>query len=187
MRSLLLVVLLLWTWTGWTGAVWGQRFTPPPFRPPVFRPAPVPHFLPHPVGHRQAGQSDDQTWLWILGVGAVILVVIVIVVWNRNRTKRIRIVSTPPGEAPEAVRGAWVGLELPLAAGETGPRPLQQIEVVSLQTTGLGMGYLVDGRAAVALLAAQHPEAAAWWHENCAAALAARAHMAFPPEVCERV
>jgi hypothetical protein len=34
----------------------------------------------------------------------------------------VRVIAAPPGEAPEAVRRAWVGLELPLAAGETGPR-----------------------------------------------------------------
>jgi hypothetical protein len=34
----------------------------------------------------------------------------------------IRIIATPSGEASEEVRRAWIGLELPLAAGETGPR-----------------------------------------------------------------
>ncbi|HEY7315037.1 MAG TPA: hypothetical protein VH643_37170 [Gemmataceae bacterium] len=33
----------------------------------------------------------------------------------------VRIIATPPGEAPEEIRQAWLGLELPLAAGETGP------------------------------------------------------------------
>ena len=34
----------------------------------------------------------------------------------------IRIVRTPPGEAPLWVREKWVGLELPLASGDYGPR-----------------------------------------------------------------
>src|SRR5258708_2466637 len=33
----------------------------------------------------------------------------------------VRIIATPTGEPPEEVRRAWIGLELPLAAGETGP------------------------------------------------------------------
>jgi hypothetical protein len=85
------------------------------------------------------------------------------------------------------VRGAWVGLELPLAAGETGLRPLDQLEVLSLQHTGKTQGYLVDTSRALAILAGRHPEAAAWWHDHCAAALASRAHLVFPPEVCEPI
>jgi len=155
----------------------------------VVRPA-VPHFVPHPVVQpRGGGQSQDIPWPWILGGGAVVLIVgiVLLLAIKRRRVRIIRIVSTPPGEAPEAVRGAWVGLELPLAAGETGPRPLQQFEVLSLQSTGIARGYLVDGRQALGLLAARHPEAAAWWRDNCAEALAARAQIAFPPDVCEPV
>ena len=33
----------------------------------------------------------------------------------------IRIIATPPGEAPEHIRAAWVGLALPLASEETEP------------------------------------------------------------------
>ncbi len=36
----------------------------------------------------------------------------------------VRIIAAPPGEAPEEVRQAWIGLELPLAAGEKKARAL---------------------------------------------------------------
>jgi hypothetical protein len=55
-------------------------------------------------------------------------------------------------DAPEAIRGTWVGLELPLAVGETGLRPLDQIEVLSLQRTGKAQGYLVDTNQALSIL-----------------------------------
>jgi hypothetical protein len=187
MRNLALTAILV-AMASLPSVARGQRFSPPVFRPPVFRP-PAPHFMPHPVVHPQGGRSDDTTWIWIVGGGLVVVAVIVavVVIRKRNRVFRIRIVGTPPGEAPEAVRGAWIGLELPLAPGETGLRPLQQFEVVSLQAVGAERGYLVDGRQAVELLAAHHPEAAAWWRSNCAEALAARGQLAFPPEVCEKV
>jgi hypothetical protein len=186
MRNLALTAILL-ALASWPSVAVGQRFSPPRiFRPPVVRP-PAPHFIP--VVHPHGGRSDDNTWWWIAGFGAVVLIVVIAIVVARNRKKvlAIRIVGTPPGEAPEAIRGAWVGLELPLAPGETGLRPLQQFEVVSLQAAGVERGYLVDGRRAVELLAAHNPKAAAWWQDNCAEALAARGNMVFPPEVCEKV
>jgi len=105
---------------------------------------------------------------------------------SKKRTFKIRIVDTPPGEAP-ASRAQCLGRPgVAPGPGETGPRLLQQVEVLSLQTTGAAQGYLVDGRQAVALLATQNPEAAAWCRPLRRGA-GFRAHMAFPPEVCERV
>jgi len=186
MRTFSLLLVLAGVQLAWPSMAWGQRFAPPPIRAPVFHPAP--HFFTHPVGGH-AGRSDDSDWPWILGgCGAVaVLALVVYLIRNGRRVHTIRIVATPPGEAPEAVRGAWVGLELPLASGETGLRPLEQIEVISLRLTGKAQGYLVDSKQALAILADQHPEAAAWWHDHCAAALASRAHLAFPPEVCEPI
>src|SRR5947199_83534 len=43
----------------------------------------------------------------------------------------IRIIDVPPGEAPEWVRRAWVGLVLPLAPGEYGPRVLAAAGVLT--------------------------------------------------------
>jgi len=91
----------------------------------------------------------------------------------------IRIVATPPGEAPEEVRQAWVGLELPLAAGETGPRVVPTSGVLSGPRTLLGKlvalltgqakqswGYVIDAPQALTLLAEAAPWAARWWREH---------------------
>lgn len=78
-------------------------------------------------------------------------------------TIRIRVIATPPGEAPERVRQAWLGLVLPAA----GPlRSYLTAGVLSGPGTVLGTliavftgrcrlvpGYLVDPQAAIAILA----------------------------------
>jgi hypothetical protein len=88
---------------------------------------------------------------------------------------RIRITDIPPGEAPEDVRRAWVGLVLPLARGETGPRTLHTGGVLT-GPRGLLMGlvhilfgwtqretgYVVEGGVAVDLLGRKDRGAAAW-------------------------
>lgn len=90
---------------------------------------------------------------------------------------KVRIIRAPIGEAPEWVREAWVGLELPLAHLEevtvetggvlTGPRSwlacwwarlTGRIEVVS--------GYVVKSDRAIDLLARSRPEAAEWWRTH---------------------
>ena len=91
----------------------------------------------------------------------------------------IRIIGTPPGEAPEEVRREWVGLELPLAAGETGARVVPSAGVLSGPRSFLAAlgrmlrgrftrrrGYAVEVAAAVAALEHVHPDAAAWWRSN---------------------
>src|SRR6187455_3469002 len=79
---------------------------------------------------------------------------------------QVRIVQTPPGEAPIEVREAWVGLVLPLREGEVGPREILTQGVLSGPRTYLGHwfarlvrrfkvvhGFCVDGAGAVQVLA----------------------------------
>jgi hypothetical protein len=77
-----------------------------------------------------------------------------------------RVVAPPPGEEPEELRQAWVGLELPLRKH---------------QSESVDEGYRVVGSEAVKLLAAHNPTAARWWH--------ARLHhgsvRVFPTDVCQ--
>jgi hypothetical protein len=110
---------------------------------------------------------------------------------------QIRIIGVPPGEAPEWVRRAWVGLALPLAPGETGPRTLPGSGVLSGPrgcVAGLAhlllfrviwqRGYVTDAARAVWLLAEHAPEAAAWWHEHVPHAVRPGRHFIFAAEVC---
>ena len=95
--------------------------------------------------------------------------------------REVRIVAVSPGAAPEEVRRAWVGLIVPLAAGETGPRPAR---------TAAGeekVGYVVDSLRALQVLAAHAPAAAAWWKKNAPGYLQPGRSLLFPPEACEEV
>lgn len=91
----------------------------------------------------------------------------------------LHITSTPPGEAPEWVRQKWVGLSLPLvqqgsaakvfptAGVLSGPRNV--LSCLFAWLTGKFVresGYLVESLAAIQVLEAAHPEAAAWWKQN---------------------
>ena len=160
MRRTLMVVLIL---LALPATSWAQRFAPRP-RTPAPRFTPGPHVVP--LRSSGGAQSGDNDWIWwvIAGVfGSVVIGVLIAVLSGRQKTVRIRITGTPPGEAPEHVRAAWVGLELPLLPGQTGPRTVEQVEVLSMQKTGAEAGYMVDGKQAVALLAEHSPDAAAWW------------------------
>jgi hypothetical protein len=112
----------------------------------------------------------------------------------------IRIVATPPGEAPEEVRREWVGLELPLAAGQTGPRPVLGGGVLSGPRTLLGklltrltgrlkphFGYVIDAPQALVLLAEKAPWAAQWWREHAPHCWEPGYLFVFSAEVCAEV
>jgi hypothetical protein len=92
----------------------------------------------------------------------------------------LKIISTPPGEAPDWVREKWVGLVLPLA---------QKSPDVHVYRTGGGVlsspkshfdwlvawlsgklnresGHVVECVAAVEVLSHASPDAANWWYKN---------------------
>lgn len=111
---------------------------------------------------------------------------------------KIRIIGVPPGEAPEEVRKAWVGLELPLAAGAQGRRKAATFGVVSgPRSLGVSMlrlilgrfraveGYSVDASTAIQKLAEYAPEAANWWRVNAPHLLIHGRRLVFHREVCE--
>ena len=107
----------------------------------------------------------------------------------------IRIIGIPPGEAPESVRKAWVGLVLPVAG------PLRKYPiggVLSSPKSVLGelffwftgrykreAGYMVDAQAAVSILAKVNPEAAEWWRVNTPRILKEGRHFLFQAPVCQ--
>lgn len=106
----------------------------------------------------------------------------------------VRITGVPPGEAPEEVRRAWVGLVLPLAEGESGPRVFPGFGVLSgkpvADAEGRYLGtpqFVVPAGAAVTLLEWKAPEAAAWWRDNAPHAITTGMLFGFDAEVCEQV
>jgi len=77
---------------------------------------------------------------------------------------KIRIVAFPPGEAPQAVREAWIGLELPLPPGRLGHRR-------GWLTTGVVSGPRTWWQRVT------------WWRDNCAYLLDGKRHLLFPADV----
>lgn len=109
----------------------------------------------------------------------------------------IKIISTPPGEAPLHIREAWVGLVLPLAVPSvrsvwivggvlTGPKTaLGQWIQLLLGRGRRHAGYVVNIAAAVTLLERANPSAAAWWRENTPELMAENRTFVFSAEACE--
>jgi hypothetical protein len=113
---------------------------------------------------------------------------------------KIRIKSTPPGEAPEHIRNEWVGLEIPVPARYTGRRKGLGFGVLSGPKSRLGAflavlfgranretGYIVEAQVAVNLLAARSPEAATWWRENTPRFIEPGRYFMFAAESCEEL
>ena len=174
---------------------WGQFVRPPVVIP---RPVPVPVHLPVPVhgGGTQQGANrggDGAAAAWVIGViaGVAGLVgagfLIRYLVKRSARRAVIRITALPPGEAPQFVRQAWVGLELPLIQGQVETDNLPAQQVLSRQRVHPPGSYAVEGKAAIKILDSASPEAARWWRENAPDILAPGYQLVFPAEVCERL
>jgi hypothetical protein len=167
--------------------LWGQFARPIP----IPRSVPVPHFIPH-VGIRGGSSSEDVVWIIGIVVAAIVAVAVLALVIRGLRKRmatleRIRIIATPPGEAPENIRRAWIGLELPLLRGENQPRVLDTMGVLSHQLGHPTTGYIVEGKNAVELLETHAPTAATWWRENAPQVVASGYQLIFPAEVCEKL
>jgi hypothetical protein len=133
--------------------------------------------------------ADVGGWvvLFLFGAGVFAMICVAVARSAGAKAARVRIVAVPPGEAPEQVRRAWVGLELPLTRGESGPRAQDVVGVQSNRLQGQWTGFAVNGATAVTLLAAKAPEAAGWWRRNAPHVLVGGYTLVFPAEVCERV
>jgi hypothetical protein len=121
----------------------------------------------------------------LAGIAAVVGLMFGFAAWRGRAVASLRIVRTPPGEAPEVIRRAWVGVDLPLRRGETEPGRHLTVGVLSYQAPEMTTGYAVDGRVAVKALASHSPEAAAWWREHAPHVVARGGRLWFPCEVCE--
>jgi hypothetical protein len=112
----------------------------------------------------------------------------------------VRIISTPPGEAPEEVRRAWVGLSLPVLDEDSRPRTWRTIGVVAGPKTFLSSlvavlsgrtrpveGFRVNSAAAIRLLEAHDATAAAWWRANAPHYCRPTSRFVFHAAVCSVV
>lgn len=113
---------------------------------------------------------------------------------------KIRIISTPPGEAPEHVRQAWIGLEIPVPNRFAGRRQIFGVGVLSGPKNWLGylfaimfgraqkeVGYIVESQVAINLLAAHSPEAAGWWRQHTPRLIKPGHFFLFAFDSCEEV
>ena len=113
---------------------------------------------------------------------------------------KIRIISTPPGEAPEQVRQAWIGLEIsvpPRFAGRcrgfgvgvlSGPKSsLGSLFAVLFGRAQREVGYIVESRVAIDLLAARSPETAGWWRQNAPRFTKSGRYFMFAAASCEEL
>jgi len=114
---------------------------------------------------------------------------------------RIRIVSLPDGEAPEDIRRAWIGLTLPLMAGDNAPRVIKSVGgVLTMPKTKMGewwriitgrtvrkTGYCVPATRSIQILEDTNPEAAAWWKKNVPLVNDKQEAFLFNVEACEEV
>lgn len=115
------------------------------------------------------------------------------------KRKYVKIIATPPGEAPQKVREAWVGLILPIIGD--GPRERLGHGVISgapksiwglifnLMTRRVRRmeGYVIDAKEAVDLLEKKSPDAAAWWRTNVPRLIQTGQCLIFDADVCEEV
>jgi hypothetical protein len=98
----------------------------------------------------------------------------------------IRIVAAPSGEAPPAIRAAWIGCVLPLLAGRDSP---EQGGEVSGVKTGRpehhGAGYVVRALDAIAALEKHDAKAARWWRKHAPHMLRPEKLFLFSAGACE--
>lgn len=154
---------------------------------PLPRPVNVPNGF-HGVPHGKSDGDELKTILAGLGIGGAVVGVYYLGKGVRNWLKpapRIRVTGVPRGEAPEWVRRAWVGLELPLARSQPQSQYLNTVEVLSQEAGPPVLGYIVNGKEAIRCLESGAPEAAAWWRENAPQVLKSGYQLIFPAEACE--
>jgi hypothetical protein len=196
MRSVLVFALALLLTAGIQPCP-GQFVRPPPIIRP---PAPIIHppVVHVPVTHGGQGPGagnagDSDVLWWVLGIvgggGALALVAFLLYRWRKRSAPRahIRIKAVPPGEAPEFVRRAWVGLDLPVIAGQVQAEMGPAFGALSHQCVIAPPSYAVDGKTAIMILQSATPEIAAWWRENAPAVVRPGFQLIFPADVCERL
>ena len=115
----------------------------------------------------------------------------------------IRIVQTPPGEAPRKIREAWIGVTVPLAPVDAPQPSVWAVEgVLGKEYTfwakvkkSFGvppaeqphLAYVVNALDAVSALSERSPAAAAWWKANTPHLMAPGVQLCFAAHCCAEV
>ena len=109
--------------------------------------------------------------------------------WNRFSIpppRFIRIVASPPGEAPPAIRAGWIGCILPLLPGTDQPQPSGiSCGVISGRPAEPGLKYKVSAVDAFAALEQYDVGAVKWWRENAPQLFQSGKLLAFAAAACE--
>lgn len=132
-------------------------------------------------------QGDNRATLAITAFA--VLGFVGIQVWASRKHQVVgvlRIVAMPPGEAPEKIRRAWVGVAIPLRRAASQPVTQDSVGVLSKEKMGCMTGYALTGSEAIEALRAQSQKTAAWWEDNAPHVLAPGYVLLFPTEVCEK-
>ena len=96
---------------------------------------------------------------------------------------KIRIIAVPPGQAPEWVRGCWVGLEME-TLGQV-PRDAALCGAVDGSSVSANAGgFRVKADTALRALVAVAPDAAHWWQGRSILRYGSTAELVFKSEVC---
>lgn len=77
----------------------------------------------------------------------------------------IRIISTPPGQAPEEVRKEWIGVVIPLLPGQKEDAIGRGVVDGKITNENRG-GYVVSAVESFKQLKEKSSKAAMWWEEN---------------------
>ncbi|AIF45989.1 hypothetical protein [Dyella japonica] len=117
--------------------------------------------------------------------------------------RHIRVIAMPPGEAPERIRAAWIGVVLPLAETKGSQPGIWITQGVLGKDRGLlarikrllgmlvveqpSVAYAVDVLAAMESLRAHSPSAAMWWERHTPHLLVPGKRFCFSAACCEEV
>ncbi len=97
----------------------------------------------------------------------------------------VRITKPPPGDAPDDIREAWVGLVLPLRGGFKQPHKMRANQIVSGDLIEPQEVFLVEGSEALSILSKENYIAANFYTDSLADVVTPV--FTFPVDVCEVV
>ena len=105
-----------------------------------------------------------------------------------NAMAKIRIISTPPGQAPEEIREDWVEIEIPLPT-KLSDEDLHSIGVLGGEPDQKDDAYFVETNVAITALAEANRAAVYWWIEwrNHTSVGRSSKFLGFSKSVCELV